>query len=92
MTKIQNDNLSDWADAHVFYGMYENNISKKSAKFVKDEYFWRHKLLNETPNGSLLLDNTFLNDLKKKDTIYLAHTTPNLHNIQENRILYPSAG
>ena len=90
--KIQSDHLSDWADTHVFYGMYEHNIGKKNAKSVNDEYKWRHELLNETPNGSLLLDNTFFNDLKSKDTVYLAHVTPNLHNIQENHILYPSAG
>lgn len=92
MMKKQIDHLTDWADAHVFYGMYEHNIGNKSAKSVSDEYKWRHELLNETHNGSLLLDNTFFNDLKGKDTFYLAHVTPNLHNIQENHILYPSAG
>ncbi len=90
--KIQTDNLSLWADAHVFYGMYEHNISKKNTKVVKEEYDWRHELLTETPNGNLLLKNSFFDDLKSKDKVYLAHVTPNLHNIQDNHILYPSAG
>jgi len=90
--KIQTDTLSTWADSHVFYGMYEHNIGNKNSKIVQDEYDWRHKLLNETPNGKLLLKNSFFDDLKNKDKIYLAHVTPNFHNIQENHILYPSAG
>lgn len=90
--RTQPDNLSLWADTHVFYGMYEHNIGKKNVKAVEDEYKWRHELLNETPNGNLLLKNSFFDDLRTKDTVYLAHVTPNLHNIQENHVLYPSAG
>lgn len=90
--KTQTDNLSLWADAHVFYWMYEHNIGKKNTKVVKEEYRWRHELLTTTSNGNLLLENSFFNDLKSKDKVYLAHVTPNLYNIQENNVLYPSAG
>ncbi|RJR24753.1 hypothetical protein C4578_02430 [Candidatus Microgenomates bacterium] len=90
--KIQTDTLSSWADAHVFYGMYEYNIGEKKAKITKEEYEWRNEFLTGTPNGSLLLKNSFFDDLRTKDRVYLAHVTPNFHNIRENHILYPSAG
>jgi len=86
------DNLSLWANAHVFYGMYEHNIGKKNTKVVKEEYKWRRKILTSTPNGNLLLGNSFFSDLKFKDKVYLAHVTPNFHNILDNHVLYPSAG
>lgn len=90
--KIQTDNLSLWADAHVFYGMYEYNIGGESSKIIKEEYEWRHEFLTSAPNGGLLLGNSFFNDLRSKNKMYLAHVTPNLHNIQRDHVLYPSAG
>jgi len=90
--KSQQDNLGSWADAHVFYGMYEHNISRSNSKIVKDEFEWRKELLNNTPNGKLLTNNSFFDDLRSRDKIYLAHVTPNIRNIVEGRILYPSAG
>ncbi|MEX0918402.1 MAG: hypothetical protein WDZ85_00305 [Candidatus Paceibacterota bacterium] len=92
--KIQTNNLALWEDAHVSYEIHEHDIGNKDSdsKIKKEDNEWRHKLLTETPNGNLLLKNSFFNDLKSQDKVYLAHVTPNLHNIQDNGVLYPSAG
>ena len=89
--KTHPDNLFLWASAHVFYNMYTYDIGSKD-KITKGEYEWRYRLLNNTPNGKLILDNSFFKELRSKDKIYLAHVTPNIHNIRENNTLYPSAG
>ncbi len=86
------DNLSLWADAHVFYGTYDHDIKQKTAKIVKEEYRWRKELISNTHHGNLLIKNSFFDDLKTQDKVYLAHVTPNFHNIREDQILYPSAG
>jgi len=86
-----NGNSSRWADAHVFYNMFTHKPTDLSDKIAVDESVWRENMLNNAPNGSLLTDNSFFKCLKK-NTVFLAHITPNLHNILEQNNLYPSSG
>ncbi len=85
------DDFSKWADSHVFYNMFTHKPTDSNNKACNDENEWREKIIKEAPNGSLLVENSFFN-LLKKDTIYLAHVTPNLHNILKQNNLYPSGG
>ena len=87
-----NDNLSQWANAHVFYGSFGHKPGPNSQGYVLDEYEWRQTMINNSVNGSLLLDNCFFNDLRKCRKIYLAHTTYNLDSVLERGELYASGG
>ncbi|MFA5742641.1 MAG: hypothetical protein WCX77_02655 [Candidatus Paceibacterota bacterium] len=90
MEKLKND-LSKWAEAHVFYDKFTNNSIDPNDKIAADENIWRNEAIHNTPNGKLLADNSFFKSLRK-NTVYLAHITPNLHNILEQNNLYPSGG
>jgi len=86
------DNLSDWADAHVFYNMFAHKPNSEDNKIIKEEFYWREKVASDSFHGKLLRNNSFFDNLKNKNKIYLAHITPNLHNILDNNDLYPSGG
>lgn len=84
--------LERWAEAHVFYNMYDYAPSGKCTFLEKEEYLWHKRMLNETPNGHLLKENSFFNDLTNSKKIYLNHTTFNLDKILESGNLYSSGG
>lgn len=86
------DNLSNWADAHVFYNMFTHKSNSENNKATKEEFEWREKVSVDSLHGKLLVKNSFFDVLKNNNKIYLAHTTPNLHNILDNNDLYPSGG
>jgi len=87
-----NDNYSLWANAHVFYGSFNHKPGPNSPNYVLDEYHWRQVMINNSVNGSLLLENSFFRELRKCKKIYLAHTTYNLDNILKKGELYASGG
>lgn len=84
--------LEPWAEAHVFYNMYDYAPCGKCSHLEREEYLWHKKMLDETPNGHLMKDNSFFNDLRNSKKIYLNHTTFNLNKILESGILYSSGG
>lgn len=86
--KLKINNLNTWSDAHIFYDFYAN----KKIGEDNNEYQWRHDVLKNSPHGKLLIKNSFFDNIKKSKKIYLAHVTPNFHNIQKDNILYPSSG
>lgn len=88
----QNSNLERWADAHVFYNLYSRKPNDNDSTSVRQELTWREKMLNETPNGKLITNNTFFKDVKSKKKIYLAHITSNLKIIEKTKTIYPSGG
>lgn len=90
--KLLHNNLDLWVDAHVFYGMYEHNIGNHKGKAVQEEFKWRRQFLEKATHGGLLLKNSLFKDLSNSKKVYLAHVTPNFHNIQIDHVLYPSAG
>lgn len=87
-----NDIITPWADAHVFYNMYLHKPGQISSKIKLDEFLWRNKIVNETPNGKLFVQNSFFENLKKSDRVYLAHLTYELDEIVENKVIFSSGG
>lgn len=85
--------LSSWADAHVFYNLYDHPSGLRSAHFEEDELEWRKRLLQETPNGSLIRDNSMF-EVLRSDTISLLHVTTEkkLKGLLKETALYPSGG
>lgn len=86
------DNFNQWADTHVFYEMFTHKLSNDSQKIILDEFMWRQKAIQHSPNGKLLIDNSFFHCLKADKKIYLAHVSPNLKNVLQNNNLHPSGG
>jgi len=73
--------------------MFLHELQKGSpVKITKDEQEWREWAVKETPNGKLLLKNSFFDILKKSSKIYLFHVTPNLKKIVESGTIYSSGG
>lgn len=89
---IENDIITQWADAHVFYNAYIHKLSRGRSKIERDEFLWRQRMVNESLNGKLLIQNSFFENLEKSDRIYLAHTTYNLDEIIKNKIIFASGG
>ena len=86
------DNLSNWADAHVFYNMFTHKSNGENNKAIKEEFEWRERVSSDSLHGKLLIKNSFFDAIKNNNKIYLAHATPNLHNILDNNDIYPSGG
>lgn len=84
--------LTMWAEGHVFYNMFEHEPDYKSPKYALEEYKWRKRLLEESPNGKLLVSNSLFNSLRDSKKIYLAHTTCSLDKILKSGCLYSSGG
>lgn len=87
-----NDNLSTWANAHVFYNTFKHKPNIDDNKILREEHDWRKNAINNSIHGNLLTNNSLFNVLKNKNKIYLAHITPNIHNILDNNDIYPSGG
>lgn len=85
-------NLNRWADTHVFYNLYLHQHNGRKSKLNTAEHKWRELLLNETPNGKLIVNNSFFDALGKDKKIYLLHITTNLDGIVKSGNLYPSGG
>jgi len=92
MMNKENDIIPSWADAHVFYNMYLHRPGQNALKKEMDEFRWRYRLVNETPNGKLLIQNSFFENLKKSGKIYLAHTTYELDEVIRNKAIFSSGG
>lgn len=92
MIKLKDHNLSPWTNVHVYYDMYEHDIYTNKDRVKNDECKWRNDVLNNSPHGKLLTNNSFFDTLKKSNKIYLAHVTPNFHNINKDNIIFPSSG
>lgn len=84
--------LNRWADAHVFYNLYLHQYNTKKSKVNNAEYKWRKLLLDETPNGKLITNNSFFSSLNKNKKIYFMHITTNLDGMLKSGNLYPSGG
>lgn len=83
---IQNNLLNNMLDnAHVDYADYLN------PKHSKTEHDWRLKMI-DTPNGHLLLDNSFFKMLRNCNEVYLQHTTLKFEKIIDTNIINPSGG
>lgn len=52
--------LNYWSDSHIFYSSFDTSPKREFCKELKDEYLWRDRLVSETPNGSLIKNNSFL--------------------------------
>ncbi len=84
--------IVDWSSAHVFYNLYTNKPAVNSKRDIFEEYDWRMNALTNTPNGSLMTDNSFFRLLKKGGKLYFLHITPNLKLILESGSIYSSGG
>lgn len=89
---INDLNSLKWADAHTFYNAFDQIPSDNRPGVEKAEYLWHQRLSQETPNGKLLTQNSFFNNLKKSDKVYLNHTTYNLDKIVESGVIHASGG
>jgi len=83
-------NLRDWLRVHVFYNTRESSDIKNDL-ISELETSWKEFVFKKTPNGKLFIQNKFFEQLQE-DEIYLAHLTPNLHNILQDNLIYPSGG
>lgn len=82
----QNNLINNILDnAHVDYADYLNQEQSKT------EHVWRLKMIN-TPNGHLLLDNSFFKTLRNYKEIYLQHTTLKFEKIFVTSTISPSGG
>ena len=86
----QNETFKLWSNAHVFYSMFLHDSVDPHRS--KEEFAWRHWAVHETPNGSLILKNSFFNLLKSGLKMHLFHVTPNLSSVLESGVLYSSGG
>lgn len=84
-------NLKDWSEVHVFYNAWTNHLTSKNNLMSELEMSWKKFILEKTPNGNLFIQNKLFDQLQE-DEIYLAHLTPNLHNILRDNLIYPSGG
>ena len=85
--------MKKWADAHVFYNMFLHEPQKNAtSRIADDEWRWRKWAIQESPNGKLILTNSFFSVLKNSEKIYLLHVTPNLEKILESGTIYSSGG
>ncbi|MEK7651475.1 MAG: hypothetical protein AAB377_03035 [Patescibacteria group bacterium] len=85
--------MKKWSDAHVFYSMFLHDLSgQKSSKIANEEQQWREWSVNHTPNGKLLVKNSFFDSLKNSSKMYLFHVTPNLKKIIDSGVIYSSGG
>ncbi|OGM25840.1 hypothetical protein A2962_00330 [Candidatus Woesebacteria bacterium RIFCSPLOWO2_01_FULL_39_61] len=88
----QDNILWEWANAHVFYNIFARKTREDDSLENQLELDWRRKVITESPNGKLLIDNSFFRDLKNKNKIYLAHITSNLSIIKKTKVIYSSGG
>lgn len=84
-------NLKDWSEVHVYYNAWLNHLTSNDDLMAGLEISWKEFILEKTPNGNLFIQNKLFGQLQENE-IYLAHLTPNLHNILKNNLVYPSGG
>lgn len=84
-------NIKNWSEAHIFYNSWLDKLTSKDDIFLDLENSRREHITRETPNGKLFTDNKFFKQLQEKD-FFLAHITPNIHNILKDNLIYPSGG
>lgn len=82
-----------WSKAHISYDISDFLLSHAdSSRETQSEYEWRLKILNETPNGKLVIENSLFDNLKRSPKLYFAHITLNFDEILRSGFLYPSGG
>ena len=86
------DQIEFWAKAHVFYNLFTQDQTSGVSHGITAESEWCKKMINETPNGHLLINNSFFKDLKNLNKINLLHITPSLSGILESGYMYASSG
>lgn len=89
--KLRNS-LNQWADAHTFYSLLTQKVSNVNQKIAQAEDKWRRGVVQGSPNGHLMKDNSFFRTLKKEKKIYLFHVTSKLNSVLASKNLYPSGG
>lgn len=84
--------LDKWETAHVFYDALEDLVSQPKDSLVKNKEAeqWRD-LINESPNGQLLVKNSMFGALEEKK-LWLLHFTSRFDALQKERRLYASGG
>lgn len=85
--------LEAWSNSHVFYDMYTHQSEEGSDSVVGEaELRWREELVNKSPNGHLLTENSIFKLMRRTRKLHLLHITTNLDRMLEHKVLYPSGG
>lgn len=90
---MEDDTLWDnWADAHVFYDALKHQISYLKDSLTKRDEIeqWKY-LVDESPNGKLLIKNSMF-DLLEKKKIQLLHFTRHFDVVMDEHKLCASGG
>lgn len=83
MSIIDLDDL--WAEAHTLHF--------DAGKYIPSAYSSWLGSMADTPNGSLLNDNSFFQTMRSKpDKVYVLHVTRDIEKVISSSTLYPSAG
>lgn len=87
------DLLSLWADAHVFYDLYDQPETLRSDEIEQGEKKWRKRIVEQTPNGNLIRRNAMFEFLKGP-RVSLLHVTveDRLRKLLNEGALHPSGG
>jgi len=70
--QLNNHILDQWSDAHVYYDLYLQEPKRTKVKTILEEYKWRKRMISESPNGELILNNSFFSDIRNSKKIFLA--------------------
>lgn len=85
------DSYRLWADSHVFYQPGPRRIGDGDFMAAKLAA-WDHRMIHETPNGSLLTSNSLFDLLRSGQKVSLLHVTHAVDQITDRGVLYPSGG
>src|SRR6266851_1189049 len=82
-----------WADAHVFYNLYNHPTGLRGSEIDNCEKRWRQRIVEQTPNGSLFRYNALFEFLKGP-RVSMLHVTPNnnFKKCAHFNTIYPSGG
>src|SRR3989344_5463621 len=83
----QDNILWEWANAHVFYNIFARKTREDDSLENQLELDWRRKVITESPNGKLLIDNSFFRDL----SIRSFPTTSCSHNTQKTKTTHQTS-
>lgn len=72
--------------------MYTQKPLAGSSKGTVLEHEWRMRMVNEAPNGKLLVSNSVFDVIRSSSKIYMTHITPNLERIIQSGSIYSSGG
>lgn len=86
------NNLNAWSSAHTFYSLYNHSFGNENSKECYADQKLKLEMINESPNGELIDNNSFFKNLRTDKKHYLAHITYGLEKIRESKTLYSSGG